>query len=91
MSDESMVERVGLAAYNAAENGFRAFDREKEDIQDYLRAKIAFIGRAAIQAMREPTAEMRQAGMHEHAVTADPEDMDQVSDAYTAMIDAALK
>lgn len=86
----TMVERVGLVAHNA-ENGFRAFDREKEDIQDYLRAKIAFVGRTAIQAMREPTEEMRLAGMHEHALTSDPADMDQVSWPYTAMIDAALK
>ena len=45
---------------------------------------------AAITAMREPTEEMRQAGIHEHALTADPDDIDQVSGPYSAMISAAL-
>lgn len=87
-----MVNHVGLAAYNAVENGFRQFDPEREDIQDYLRAKIAFVGRAVIAAMRSPTAAMLEAGsdaMKGREISGDAK-FSTLQVGYLAMLDAAL-
>lgn len=91
---ETIVQKVGLAAYNAAENGFRKYDPEKEDIQDYLRAKLDFIGRAAIAAMRTPTEVMVNAGRDHLADQMGSDGGVSISAAdgiLTAAIDAALK
>jgi hypothetical protein len=89
----TMLKKVGLAAYNAVENGFRRHDPNKEDIQDYLNAKIEFIGRAVIGAMREPTEWMKSAGCNklwgDDRIT-DPMADGIVEDVWPAMIDAIL-
>lgn len=82
-----LIQRVGLAAFNAAENGFRRFDGGKEDIQDYLRAKLDFIGRSAIEAMREPSEAILAA---HHVVPDDTDFRDRARDNWQAMVDAAL-
>lgn len=81
-----MVQKVGLAAYNACENGFRRFDGEREDIQEYLREKLAFIGRAAIEAMQEPTVKMVSAALPDGVWIEDA----SVEAMWGRMIDAAL-
>lgn len=85
-----LIQKVGLAAYNACENGFRRFDGEKEDIQAYLRAKLAFIGRTALEAMREPTENIVGAGMTVPEKIAYEEGAIVMSIDYRAIWDAMI-
>ncbi len=84
---DTMVARVAAAIW--------ALQRDT-DCNDYSKLTAATkaladkMARAAITAMREPTEAMRQAGVHEHALTSDPGDIDQVSAPWAAMIDSAL-
>lgn len=83
---DSMIEKVGAAIARELKNrrGFRQiFDGLDEDIESEV---IQALGRAAIEAMREPSPEMVDAGDE-----ADPSGYGVVKEVWPAMIDAALE
>lgn len=94
MSD--MIERVGMALYAHSEtSGPIRMNVSWESLRGYQRKSYIGEARAAIEAMREPTYEMVA-----HGDSMMPQfdntngylaGADVVTDAYQAMIDAALE
>lgn len=74
---ENMVERVALAIHDKAP--LACF---------YDRSSVVNAARAAIEAMREPSDQMAEAGFQH---TGDPCWPENVKEAWRAMIDEALK
>lgn len=88
MAESEMIERVARGM--AEENG-GLWDEMSEDPYapyDGSRGFFRRLARAAIEAMREPTEEMRQDGRGEYLRM--PKALWSVAHSYRAMIDAAL-
>ncbi len=85
-----MIERVGLAL-QAAWGNFG--DPNTLPPIDFYEKELSHLARAAIEAMREPTSEMRDAGAGVIAGTPKPIDVyyDDAEDVWKVMLTAALE
>lgn len=83
--DNKMIERVAEAIYNNTKNNYNNYKEFEPYSELYPRTKSIYIvhAKAAIQAMREPTEKMREAGC-DIGPDRSPEEY------YNAMIDAIL-
>ncbi|HYC64620.1 MAG TPA: hypothetical protein VEC14_07820 [Reyranellaceae bacterium] len=87
MSEQSMIERVALAVFPILSRwAYAPPDKGRKTTQDVA----AEVARAAIEAMREPTKEMRDAGAAS-GIGLFHLDRDGERTVYEAMISAALQ
>lgn len=80
---ESMLERVATALFNYDGDG-----RKFSDLRTSQREYWLDTARAAIEAMREPTEEVYQAGRE--VAMGKPGTLDGVKERWKYMVDAAL-